>query len=83
MEVDRPKILAATAQAATATAELALVAEEGPRAAWGIFDDEPIEKLLDAARIAIEIEVAASIAQDDERGQLYAALVKYLEGWAG
>jgi len=75
--------LAATVSATGAAHMLALVAKEGPVAAHGLFEDEPIEQLLDAAKMAIEAEVEACVPQDDERGQIYAALVRYLEGWFG
>lgn len=40
---------------------------------------EVLERLLDAAKLVIEIGDDYS----DERGQVYAAIARYLEGWAG
>lgn len=74
--------IAAAAQAADATAELLVFAREGPLTAHGNFNNEPVEKLADACKLAIEVEQASG-ASDDDRDQLYAALVRYLEGWVG
>jgi hypothetical protein len=68
-------VLAAAQSATEAAAELLRAAREGLTDIDG--DAEPIERLLDAAKMAIEVVGDFS----DERGQVYAALVKYLEGW--
>jgi len=75
--------LAAATQAADATAELLVYAREGALAAHGNFVNEPIEKLADACKLVLEVEAATGHKLDDERGQLYAALVRYLDGWMG
>lgn len=82
---ERRLALAAAAQAADGMTEMIRIAREGP---WynGPFhpDTEPVEKLLDAAKLAIEVQVA--VEGDDalkgDLGQIYAAIVRHLEGWA-
>ena len=75
--------LAAAAQAADGIAEMVRVAREG---LWynGPFhpDSEPIAKLLDAAKLAIEIRIAAEGEEilKDDFGQIYSAIVRHLEG---
>ena len=44
------------------------------------FREDVVELLLDAAKLVMEIE-AATIEPDEERGQVYAAVSRYLEGW--
>lgn len=72
--------LCAAGQAASATAELLEVAQNGPLGAHGPFNDEPIELLADATKLAIEAARAGGDPADDERDQLYAALCRYLDG---
>lgn len=75
--------LAAGSQAATAVAELVMSAHEGPLHYRTVWNDEPIEKLADATKLAIEASIAAGERCDDIRNQLLGALTRYLEGWAG
>ena len=42
---------------------------------------EAVPQLLDAAKLAIEVSIAGR-ELDSETGQVYAALCKFLEGWA-
>lgn len=80
----RSLALAAASQAADATSELVAYVREGAQAAYGLFADEPIEKLLDAAKLVLELEGGADLAGlDSERLQVYTAISNYLEGWAG
>jgi hypothetical protein len=82
MKTEAQKLaLSAATQAADATAELLVFAREGPLAARGNFNNEPIEKLADACKLALEIEMAGG--RDDERNQLHSALCRYLDGWMG
>lgn len=74
--------LAAAGQAANATAELLCVAREGALGAHTLYNDEPIELLADATKLAIEASAAAGDAIDEEQEQLLAALTRYLGGWA-
>lgn len=71
--------LAAAHQAAEATADLLRFAREGD----GLhqpFEVDVREKLADALVLAMEIE--GDETSEDERGQLYSALKRFLEGWA-
>lgn len=72
----RSLAIAAAAQAADATAELLRFAREGD-GLHGRFETEPVNQLLDAAKLAMEAEESF----DEERGQVYAAICRYLEGW--
>lgn len=72
--------LSAAGQASAATAELVEAAQNGPLGANGPFNDEPIELLADATKLAIEAARAAGEA-DEMRDQLHAALCRYLDGW--
>jgi hypothetical protein len=74
--------LAAASQAATALADIMLAATEGPLNVDTPFDQEAIEKLADATKLAIEASIASGEPLDDGRGQLLGALSRYLEGWA-
>lgn len=78
MSKARSLALAAAGQAVAALPELMERARHwsGPA---GRFDEEIVELLADATKIAIE---AQGGPRDDEEGQLYAALCKYLEFWA-
>ena len=78
--------LAAASQATEASAELIRFAREG--ASWpGPFGEvEVIEKLADALKLALEVERDAGTADAitiEDRGQLYAAVSRYLERWVG
>lgn len=72
----------AASQAATATAELLQASLEGPLHHLSLFIDEPIEKLADATKLAIEASIAAGEELDEGRLQLLAAIRAFLEGWA-
>jgi hypothetical protein len=72
----------AASQSANATAELLQASLDGPLHHRTLFNDEPIEKLADATKLAIEASLAAGEQLDEMRGQLLAALVRYLEDCA-
>ena len=75
--------LAAAGSAAEAVAELARYAMEGPNypGAFGHFGiTDVVEKLADAAKIAIDIE---QLPNDPDRDQFRHALFIYLDGWVG
>lgn len=81
----RELALAAADQAANGLTELTRFAREGE---WfsGTFhpDGEPVERLLDAVKLAIELRAAVE-GEDvltDELGQLYGTICNFLEGWA-
>jgi hypothetical protein len=74
------RALAAAAQASTGTAELLRAAREDDEPYGSLIGEETIERLLDAAKLAIE---ASNADLGGDLGQVYAAIVKYLEGWAG
>jgi hypothetical protein len=70
---------AAAHQAVEAAAELLRYAREG-NDLDGPFSIDVVEKLLDAAKMAAEIE--GWPADQHERGRVYAAVAEFLEGWA-
>ncbi|RYG89549.1 MAG: hypothetical protein EON59_01365 [Alphaproteobacteria bacterium] len=72
----------AASQGATAIADLLQASLEGPLHHITLFNDEPIEKLADATKLAIEASLAAGEKLDEMRGQLLAALARYLEDCA-
>ncbi|MBE1208154.1 hypothetical protein [Aminobacter carboxidus] len=76
----RDLAIAAASQAADALAELLRYAREGDGSMSGPFGTDVVEQLLDAAKMAAEIEGWPN--RDEERDQVYGALVKFLEGWA-
>lgn len=79
-EPDRTALaIAAAHQAAEATTELLRFAREG-EGLQGAFEVEAVEKLADALKLALEVE--GNETAEDERGQVYSALVRFLEGWA-
>lgn len=73
------RVLAAAAQASAAASHLVEQAYEGGDPV-DLLLLETIEKLLDAAKLTIDL-CHADLGGDV--GQIYAAIVKYLEGWAG
>lgn len=77
---NRDLAIAAASQAAEACAELLRFAREGDGVMTGPFTTEVVEQLLDAAKMAAEIEGWPDDAE--ERGQAYAAVASFLEGWA-
>lgn len=82
----KAKAAAAANQAAGALAELCAVAHEGDRTLGGFgatfASENTVELLLDAAKLAIELERDAGAEPDDERNQVYGAVCRFLEGWA-
>lgn len=81
-EQRRSLALAAAASAAEAVAELTRYAREGANhpGAFGHFGiTDVVEKLADAAKMAIDIE---QLPDDAERDQFRHALFIYLDGWA-
>lgn len=96
-EEKRRRALAAGHAAVEAATELLRYAREGENwpAPFG-QEVEPIEKLLDAAKMAIEVAAyptsERSEAEDDaqpepivnfgERLQVYSAICNHIEGWA-
>ncbi|MBA1141728.1 hypothetical protein [Mesorhizobium neociceri] len=75
---NRDLAIAAASQATEACAELLRFAREGDGVMTGPFATEVVEQLLDAAKMAMEVEGC----QTEERTQVYGAIEKYLEGWA-
>jgi hypothetical protein len=76
------RLVAASSQASEATA---ILLRHGLEAAepYATYDgEEPIEKLLDAAKLAIEAAGDDALA-DEDLNQVYGALVRFLEGWMG
>lgn len=67
--------------AAEATVELIRYVREGPSRDDPALDNEVIEKLADATKMAIDVEREHN-AIDAEREELHASLCTYLEGWA-
>lgn len=63
--------------ATTAAAELIRFAREGADWPSRFGDVEVLEQLCDAVKMVIEIDDDFS----DERGQLYAAVCRFVEGW--
>lgn len=84
----RSLAIAAAEAAAGSAAELLRYAREGAAFVTGEpFDDDAVMKLCDAAKMALEIELAAEIRDRgaDEREaltQALGALQRLLEGWA-
>lgn len=81
---NRDLAIAAASQAAEAIAELLRYTREGDGSMAGPFATEVVEQLLDAAKIAAEIEgwPEGSGPESGERAQVYAAVASFLEGWA-
>ncbi|RWO23323.1 hypothetical protein [Mesorhizobium sp.] len=84
---NRDLAIAAASQAAEACAELLRFAREGDGVMTGPFTTEVVEQLLDAAKMAMEVEgwpTGSGYEPEtrEERTQIYGALVKFLEGWA-
>ncbi|TIX69707.1 MAG: hypothetical protein E5V25_11125 [Mesorhizobium sp.] len=77
---NRDLAIAAASQAAEACAELLRFAREGDGVMTGPFTTEVVEQLLDAAKMAMEVE--GWDVDPDDRGQVYAAVANFLEGWA-
>ncbi|AMS41206.1 hypothetical protein [Aminobacter aminovorans] len=77
---NRDLAIAAASQAADALAELLRYAREGDGSMSGAFGTDVVEQLLDAAKMAAEIEGWPN--SHEERGQVYASIADFLEGWA-
>lgn len=70
------KLRAATAQAASAVADMAQAVEDGEiRAMGNVGAGETTPDLADALRLLIEVEASP----DDTTNQLHGALTRYLE----
>lgn len=70
--------MASAFAATTAAAELIRFGREGANRPTLFGDVEVLEQLCDAVKMVMEIEDEFS----DERGQLYAAICTFIEGWA-
>lgn len=91
MTEERATALLAAAQASEATTELLRFAREGEQNDCFAFDGEVMEKLAEALKLAIDLELPRmAVAQQrfsgDEDGReavtmLHAALVSFIEGW--
>jgi hypothetical protein len=79
----RSYALAAAHQASKAVAELLRYAREGADHPEPFGPEEPIEQLLDAAKLALEIAIESDPTDKEDRQQVYAAILKHLEGWIG
>lgn len=89
--IARETAIVAAHQAVDAAAELLRFAREGAACNWPFGDAEPLEKLAEALKIALEIELEHIECQThpdfaDEKqmkGQMLAACTRFIEGWAG
>lgn len=68
--------LIAASQASNATADLLRFASEGPTLSGFTFDEDVVELLLDAAKIAI------MVTRDECNAEILVAINERLEGWA-
>lgn len=75
--VKRDKAVAAAHGASEATAQLLRFAREGNGCEHNPFNTDVVEQLLDAAKLAIEVEGAHT----PERREVLAAVTAYLTGW--
>lgn len=86
MDELREKALTATHSAVEAATELARYAREGADLRHTFSPHvEPIEKLLDAAKMAMEVETLDLEADAEfvaSRKRVYDAICEHLEGWA-
>ena len=74
---ERQRLAALSAsQAAPALAELLRFAVEGPALSGFTFDEDVVELLLDAAKIAI------MVTKDERDAEILVAINARLEGWA-
>lgn len=78
----RSLALAAASQCAEALPNLVSFSREGESHPGPFGHDEPIEKLADALKMTIELAALCGDT-DPDRDELLAALVRFLEGWAG
>jgi hypothetical protein len=77
----RSMAFAAASQAAEAVAELIRYAREGADHPEPFGEVEVIDKLLDAARMAIEVE-SGRVAFGD-RLDVYSTICEHQQGWCG
>lgn len=78
----RALALAAASQCGEALSVLISFSREGESHPSPFGHEEPIEKLADALKMSIELAALCG-ETDSDRDQLLAALVRFLEGWAG
>ncbi|HEX8224494.1 MAG TPA: hypothetical protein VF605_11820 [Allosphingosinicella sp.] len=76
------RLIAAASQGAEGTAILLRHATEADEPYGTYNGEEPIEKLCDAAKLAIEAGGEDAL-KDPELNQVYGALQRFLEGWMG
>lgn len=74
---DRLALTAATSATVAAAALMQLVRDED-LSAEALANEEILERLLDAAKMVIEI----GDDYREEHGQVYAAIERFIEGWA-
>lgn len=86
---ETPPAIIAAAQASEATTELLRFLSEGPANEGAAFGDaEPAEKLAEALKLTIEIQLThmpeAPWVQECREGlnQLLGACTRFIEGWA-
>ncbi len=75
-EADQRLALVAASQASNAIADLLRYSVEGPKHSGSAFDEEVVELLLDAAKLAI------MVAEDPQDTPVLRAINKRLDGWA-
>jgi len=68
--------LIAASQGSNAIADLLRFASEGPTSSGFTFDEDVVELLLDAAKIAI------MVTRDEDNAKILVAINERLEGWA-
>jgi hypothetical protein len=68
--------MVASSQAAAALADLLRFATDGPALSGFTFDEDVVELLLDAAKIAI------MVTKDEQDAEILVAINERLEGWA-
>lgn len=68
--------MVASSQAASALADLLRFATDGPALSGFTFEENVVELLLDAAKIAI------MVSQDPQDAEILVAINARLEGWA-
>jgi hypothetical protein len=80
----RELAIAGADQASIGASGLLTYVKEGDCSLQSAFPEETIEKLADALKIALEIDLHLyGDDPDGMKGQLLAAHVRFLEGWAG
>lgn len=84
---NRDLAIAAASQASEGVAELLRYAREGDGSMNSAFGTDCVEQLLDAAKIAMEVEgwpggCGFEAETREERRQIYDEICKFLEGWA-